>query len=79
MHFLTRLIRADQLKEVLLLVSMGKQIRFPVYDCDEDGNVFKWILQASEDFRKIRQRKRDVELEKAAEKSESLDKARMGN
>ena len=58
---------------------MAIGIKFPVYDRDTDGNVFDWILQASEDFRKIRQRKRDVELEKAAEKSESVDKARVGN
>ena len=58
---------------------MAIGIRFPVYDHKTDGNVFDWILQASEDFRKIRQRKRYVELEKAAEKSESVDKARVEN
>jgi hypothetical protein len=54
-------------------------IRFPVHDYHRDGNTFNWILQASEDFRQIRQRQRYVELEKAAEKSKSLDKARVEN
>jgi hypothetical protein len=54
-------------------------IKFPVHDYHQDGNTFNWILQASEDFRQIRQRQRYVELEKAAEKSKSLDKARMEN
>ena len=58
---------------------MAIGIRFPVYDHKQDGNVFDWILQASEDFRQIRQRKRYVELEKAAEKSEGVDKARVEN
>ena len=58
---------------------MAIGIKFPVYDQATDGNVFDWILQASEDFRKIRQRKRDVELEKAAAKSEIVDKARVEN
>ena len=54
-------------------------IRFPVYDHATDGNVFDWILQASEDFRQIRQRKRYVELEKASAKSEGKDKSRVEN
>jgi hypothetical protein len=53
-------------------------IKFPVYDAKE-GNVFDWILVASEDFRRIRQRQRYVELEKAAEKSESVDRAKVEN
>ncbi len=44
---------------------MDTRIRFPTYDAKTDGNVFRWILEASEDFRKIRQRERYVELEKA--------------
>lgn len=54
-------------------------IRFPIYDQNNDGNVFDWILQASEDFRRIRQRKKYVELEKASAKSEGVDKARVEN
>ena len=54
---------------------MAIGIKFPVHDHSRDGNTFNWILQASEDFRQIRQRQRYVELEKAAEKSKSLDKA----
>ena len=57
---------------------VGTKIRFPVYDVKE-GNVFRWILEASEDFRKIRQRERYVELEKAAAKSESVDRAKVEN
>ena len=57
---------------------MGTGIKFPVYDPSE-GNVFNWILQSSEDFRQIRQRQRYVELEKAAEKSEGVDKTRVEN
>ena len=53
---------------------MATRIKFPVYDRVE-GNVFQWILEASADFRKIRQRERYVELEKAAAKSEGMDKA----
>jgi len=44
---------------------MEKRLRFPVYDKQKDGNVFEWIVEASEDFRKIRQRERYIELEKA--------------
>ena len=58
---------------------MVTRIRFPVYDRSQDGNVFNWILEASEDYRKIRQRERYVELEKAAAKSESVDRAKVGN
>ena len=54
-------------------------IKFPVYDSKTDGNVFIWILEASEDFRKIKQRERYVELEKAAAKSESLDQPKVEN
>jgi len=55
------------------------RIRFPIYDAKTDGNVFYWILEASEDFRKIRQRERYVELEKAATKSEGLDATKVEN
>lgn len=58
---------------------MGTGIKFPVYDRQRDGDVFLWILQASQDLRKIRQRQRDVELEKAAEKSKGMDRAKVGN
>ncbi len=58
---------------------MDTRIRFPTYDAKTDGNVFRWILEASEDFRKIRQRERYVELEKAAAKSEGVDRSKMAN
>jgi hypothetical protein len=57
---------------------VGTGIRFPVYDVKE-GNVFHWILEASEDFRKIRQRERYVELEKAAAESEGVDRSKVEN
>ena len=55
---------------------VATRIKFPIYDAKE-GNVFRWILEASEDFRKIRQRERYVELEKAAAKSEGMDRAKV--
>jgi hypothetical protein len=58
---------------------VGTGIKFPVYDHSQDGNVFNWILEASEDFRQIRQRQRYVELEKAATKYEGVDKPRVEN
>jgi len=54
-------------------------IRFPVYDRNRDGDVFLWILQASEDLRRIKKRQRYVEFEKAATKSESVDRAKVEN
>ena len=57
---------------------MDTGIKFPVYDVKE-GNVFDWILVASEDFRKIRQRERYVELEKATAKSKSVDRSKVEN
>ena len=57
---------------------MATRIKFPVYDASE-GNVFRWILEASEDFRKIRQRERYVELEKAAAESEGVDRSKVEN
>ena len=58
---------------------MGTGIKFPVYDAKTDGNVFDWLISAAEDFRKIRQRERDVELEKAAAKSEGVDRSKVEN
>ena len=58
---------------------MGTKIRFPVYDAKTDGNVFDWLISTAEDFRKIRQRERYVELEKAAAKSESVDSTKVEN
>jgi hypothetical protein len=58
---------------------VGTGIRFPVYDAAKDGNVFDWLISTAEDFRKIRQRERYVELEKAAAKSESMDSTKVEN
>jgi hypothetical protein len=44
-----------------------------------EGNVFNWIIQASEDFRRIRRRERYVEFEKATAKSKSVDKPKVEN
>ena len=59
--------------------AVGTGIKFPVYDAKTDGNVFDWLISAAEDFRKIRQRERDVELEKAAAKSEVVDGSKVEN
>jgi hypothetical protein len=58
---------------------VGTGIRFPVYDANVDGNVFDWLISTAEDFRKIRQRERYVELEKAAAKPESVDRSKVEN
>jgi hypothetical protein len=55
------------------------RIKFPVYDSKQDGNVFEWLISTAEDFRKIRQRERNVELEKAAAKSEGVDSTKVEN
>ena len=55
------------------------RIRFPVYDRDTDGNVFTWLISTARDFRRIRQRERYVELEKATAKSESVDRSKVEN
>ena len=54
------------------------RIKAPVYNRSE-GNVFNWIIQASEDFRKIRRRERYVEFEKATAKPKVVDKPKMEN
>ena len=41
---------------------MGKELRIPIYDRTSGENAFHWILKASEDHRKIRQRQRETEL-----------------
>jgi len=58
---------------------VGTGIRFPVHNPEVDGNVFDWLISTAEDFRKIRQRERYVELEKAAAKSESVDSTKVEN
>jgi hypothetical protein len=58
---------------------VGTRIKFPVYDSNQDGNVFEWLISTAEDFRKIRQRERNVELEKAAAKSEGMDSTKVEN
>jgi hypothetical protein len=52
------------------------KIRFPVYDA-KDGNVFNWIIEASEDFRNIRRRERYLEFEKATAKLKGLDSPKV--
>ena len=54
------------------------KIRFPVYDRSE-GNVFDWIMQASDDFRQIRQRERWNEFKKATEKPKGVDEPKVEN
>ena len=55
------------------------RINFPVYNRQTDGNVFDWLISTAEDFRKIRQRERYLEFEKATTKSKSVDKPKMEN
>ena len=55
------------------------RIKRPVYDRNTDGNVFKWLIATSEDFRKIKQRERWNELKKIAEKPEVLDGAKVAD
>ena len=43
---------------------MKPVLRIPIYDATLDGNVFRWLISAAEDYRKIRRRERFVALEK---------------
>lgn len=58
---------------------MKKDLKIPIYDAKVDGNVFDWILEAAEDFRKIRQREHYVQYEKALLKPENLSRAKVEN
>jgi hypothetical protein len=58
---------------------VGIGIKFPTYDARADGNVFEWILIASQDFREIRQRQRYVQFKEAAEESQSVDRSKVEN
>jgi hypothetical protein len=58
---------------------VGTGIKFPTYDARVDGNIFEWVLIASQDFREIRQRQRYVEFKEAAEKSQSVDRSKVEN
>lgn len=53
-------------------------IRKPVYDPKEDGNVFNWILSASETYREMRRIETNAAKE-AAEVLERLDKPEVEN
>ena len=55
------------------------KIRRPVYNQKTDGNVFKWLIATSEDFRKIKQRERWNELKKISEKPKVLDGAKVAD
>jgi len=50
-------------------------LKFPVYNQKTDGNVFHWILEASQDFRQSRARERYVELERLANTHKALEEA----
>ncbi len=47
--------------------------RKPVYDATKDGNVFDWLLRATETYRKMRK----VEINAAKEAAAELE--RLGN
>jgi len=53
-------------------------IRKPVYDPKQDGNVFDWILVASEAYREMRRIETNAAKEAAAV-LERLDQAEMEN
>jgi len=53
-------------------------IRKPVYDPKQDGNVFEWILGASETYREMRRIETNAAKEAAAV-LERLDQAEMEN
>ena len=53
-------------------------IRKPVYDPKQDGNVFEWILGASETYREMRMIETNAAKEAAAV-LERLDQAEMEN
>jgi hypothetical protein len=48
-------------------------IRAPVYDPKKDGNVFSWVLNAAQVFRKRR------EIEANAAKEATAELKRLGN
>lgn len=52
-------------------------IEWAVYRRGVDGNVFDWILQASEVRRKLKKLERIRAIEKITEKSESVDKPKV--
>lgn len=52
---------------------MKPGLRIPIYDATKDGNVFEWLIDAAQDYRKIRKRERYVELEKAQLKAQAKD------
>lgn len=52
---------------------MRGQLKFPVYNQKTDGNVFHWILEASQDFRQSRARERYVKLEELANTHKAME------
>ena len=53
-------------------------IRKPVYDPEEDGNVFSWILGAAETYREMRRIETNAAKEAAAE-LERMDRPEVEN
>ena len=53
-------------------------IRKPVYDPKKDGNVFEWILSASETYREMRRIETNVTKE-AAKELERMDSPKVEN
>ena len=51
-------------------------IRKPVYDPKQDGNVFEWVLTASETYREMRRIETNA-IKEAATVLERLDKAEV--
>jgi hypothetical protein len=61
------------------LVAVGTKTKFPVYNRQVDGNVFDWLISTAEHVRRVRQKERLDELEKASAKPESVDRAEVAN
>ena len=51
-------------------------IKKPVYDPFKDGNVFLWLLKASESYR-IKRKEEDRALKEASTEPKKLDRSEM--
>jgi hypothetical protein len=54
-------------------VTNRPRLRIPTYDRTKDGDVFRWIVEAAADLRKIRQREMYLEMQKIKAQQENKD------
>lgn len=55
-------------------------MRKPVYNREQDGpDVFRWILEASQVYRELKQQERKNAIEKAAAEFKGMDLPKMEN